>query len=179
MWLFSTENLVLQTMTRLALADQGSTAMDYLRLPTITAILIAGVPAALYAQAPAAVTATCKDGTNWVGTHRSGACRGHKGVQAFTSPPASATTAPAAIAAIPPPLAAAPTSPPLAQVPVAPPVAVATPSGGSGQVWVNTSSKVYHCQSDRDYGHTKQGAYMTEAAANAAGDRPSRGKTCS
>ena len=51
--------------------------------------------------------------------------------------------------------------------------------GGPGQVWVNTRSKVYHCQGDRDYGHTKAGQYMTEQAAKAAGDRPSRGKACS
>jgi hypothetical protein len=43
----------------------------------------------------------------------------------------------------------------------------------------NTKSEVYHCPGDRDYGHTKQGSYMTEAAAKAEGARPSRGKVCS
>ena len=125
----------------------------------------------LAAHAQDAVTATCKDGTSWSGARRSGACRGHQGVQAFgvaaTPGPASpGPTAPAPVAAQP-----TPTAP-------ATPQAVA-PGGGSGQVWVSARSKVYHCQGDRDYGHTKQGSYMTEAAAKAAGDRPSRGKTCS
>jgi hypothetical protein len=38
----------------------------------------------------------------------------------------------------------------------------------SGKVWVNTSTGVYH-KSGRWYGKTKQGKFMTESEAKAAG----------
>jgi hypothetical protein len=38
----------------------------------------------------------------------------------------------------------------------------------SGKVWVNTESGVYH-KSGRWYGKTKQGKFMTESEAQAAG----------
>ena len=41
-------------------------------------------------------------------------------------------------------------------------------------VWVNTRSRIYHYQGTHNYGHTKEGAYMCEADAKAAGDRAAR-----
>ena len=43
-------------------------------------------------------------------------------------------------------------------------------------VWVNTKSHVYHYAGTRSYGTTKQGAYMCEADASAAGDRASKSR---
>ena len=46
----------------------------------------------------------------------------------------------------------------------------------SGKVWVNTSTGVYHKDTDRYYGNTKQGKFMTEQDAIKAGYRASKGK---
>ena len=134
---------------------------------------MAAAPAAT-TTAPTGATGLCKDGSYWTGSTKQGACRGHKGVQTWYA--ATTTAAPATTTAAPaqPPAAAAPTR-------AAAPARTTTPSvagGGSGQVWVNTPSKVYHCPGDRWYGKTKAGSYMTEQAAIAAGDRPDHGKAC-
>src|SRR5256885_11222071 len=116
----------------------------------------------LHAQSTDTVTATCKDGTSFTGTRRSGACHGHGGVQSWGAAPA--TTSPVNV----PPQAATQPAPPRSER--------ATP--GAGQVWVNTPSKVYHCPGTRWYGKTKQGSYMSETEARAQGARPDHGKAC-
>jgi hypothetical protein len=127
--------------------------------------LTAGFVMTTLAQTP--VTATCKDGTSFSGTSRSGACGGHGGVKSWgsasTTPPAATSTT--ANPATPPPAASTATTP--------------APGGGPGQVWVNTASKVYHCPGTEWYGKTKKGEYMTEAAAKAAGNHADHGKACS
>lgn len=144
------------------------------------------------AQAPAGSTGECKDGSYTSAASKKGACAGHGGVKDWytkaapakesatpkTAAPAKApasTMAPAAPAA--PAAAAAPA--PAAKSTAAPMAAAPAAGGGPGQVWVNAKSKVYHCPGDKWYGKTKEGEYMTEAAAKAAGNRPDHGKACS
>ena len=78
-----------------------------------------------------------------------------------------------------PAVAAAKTAP--ATTMAAAPSAATAPAagGGLGQVWVNSSSKVYHCSGTKYYGETKQGEYMTEAAAKTADNHADHGKACS
>jgi hypothetical protein len=152
--------------------------------------------------APAGATGLCKDGTYWTGATKRGACHGHKGVQdwyaatdssgAATAPAAApaATAAPAAAPApamamkpAPTPAAAAPAATTTAPAPAAKggpaPTQAQAPGGGPGLVWVNSSSKVYHCSTDRWYGKTKSGEYMSEADALAKGNHADHGKSCS
>jgi hypothetical protein len=177
--------------------------MKKLSLFVATALLgvVTGVPVAL-AQAPAGSTGTCKDGTYTSAEKKSGACAGHKGVKDWyaTDKKVETKAAPAAMKAAPAtaaaaaPSAGAMTAPPKAAA-TAPAMAPATPAaktakttdmpkeaaagGGPGKVWVNTSSKVYHCMGDEYYGKTKEGAYMSEADAKAKGAHASHGKACS
>ncbi|WP_035882796.1 DUF3761 domain-containing protein [Cupriavidus metallidurans] len=142
-----------------------------------------GAQAQAPAGAPAGSTGLCKDGSYYSGASKKGACAGHKGVKEWYGGTAAAS-APAAMspAAAPAPKAAAPAT---TAAPAAPATATekkttaAAPGGGPGQVWVNSSTKVYHCPSDRYYGKTKSGAYMSEADAKAKGYKPDHGKACS
>jgi hypothetical protein len=137
-------------------------------------------------QPPAGSTGLCKDGTYTKAASKSGACGGHKGVQTWYA--AAATTAPAATPAPTP--APAPASTPAAKPSPASPAAPArtstssgtsktpAPGGGPGLVWVNTESKVYHCQGTQFYGTTKAGKYMSEADAKAMGAHADHNTPC-
>ncbi len=120
------------------------------------------------ASAPAGSTGLCKDGTFFSGASKKGACAGHKGVKTWygaSGAVAGAVSAPVAAASAVAPAAASTVKP-------------AAAGGGLGQVWANTSTKVYHCPGDKYYGKTKNGAYMTEADAKAKGFHADHGKTC-
>ncbi|MBO9513804.1 MAG: DUF3761 domain-containing protein [Variovorax sp.] len=130
----------------------------------------------LPADAPAGTTVQCKDGSYASPDTRSGACRGHKGIQTwYGKADAKAGAAPAAPAAAP---AAAPSAA-ARPAPADPSKMAAAPGGGAGKVWANDETKVYHCMGDRYYGKTKKGEYLTEAEAKAKGMHASHNKACS
>jgi hypothetical protein len=87
------------------------------------------------------------------------------------------TNATAAVAAkVNPPAVVAVAAPAPVATPVAP-VKVAV-GGGASKVWVNASSKTYHCEGSKFYGKTKTGEYMAEADAKAKGNHAVKGKAC-
>jgi len=51
----------------------------------------------------------------------------------------------------------------------APTAAQIADAKAKGMVWCNSTTKVYHMSTDRYYGTTKRGSFMTEADAKAAG----------
>ncbi|MBS3020568.1 hypothetical protein DJFAAGMI_03330 [Comamonas sp. PE63] len=117
----------------------------------------AAEPAAKAAPAPAAAKAdmqtfVCKDGSTMSAASSKGACSGRKGIDQEATAKAAAGAKPAATAA---------------------------PGGGAGKVWANEDSKIYHCPGTRFYGTTKNGKYMSEADAKAAGMHGANNKTCS
>jgi hypothetical protein len=176
----------------------------------LIAAAVAGLilaPCALIAQAPpAGATGKCKDGTYTTAATKSGACKGHKGIDTWLaatpakSATSSATTpaAPASTSAAKPAAASTPAAKPASSTAAASTPAssstsssaaskstaskstkTAAPGGGPGLVWLNTTSKVYHCYGGADYGTTKAGKYMSEADAKAAGGHAAGGKACS
>jgi len=162
--------------------------------------------AGAFADAPAGAIAQCKDGTYFTGTTHKGACKGHQGVQEWldknqtaaahaaatdttskkskskkSADSAAPATAPAAAAPATAPAPAAKTAPATDAKHTAPtPASEITQKvgGGPGLVWVNSKSKAYHCQGDEWYGKTKEGSYMSEAAAKTGGNHAAGGKEC-
>lgn len=158
------------------------------------------------ALADTSTQVTCKDGSTSPHGGR-GACSGHGGIDKAATAAAAGGTASGGGAtssssgtsssgstgstsssststspAAPAPAAPSSTHPPATQTTTskAPPASqAAAPGGGPGMVWVNSASKVYHCPSDRWYGKTKSGEYMTEADAKAKGNRADHNKPCS
>jgi len=110
---------------------------------------------------------------------------------AETVPPSTTTTPNSATPTAPAAPQTAPSSPAPLPTPSATPAprerAPSAATTGSGQyagdatakahcptdtvVWVNTKSGIYHFAGTHNYGTTKQGTYMCEAEAKAAGDR--------
>lgn len=161
-----------------------------IKLITAAAGLLLGTASLAQAPsgAPAGSTGQCKDGSYWTGATKQGACRGHHGVQTWygaadtsggAAAPAPAAAAPAASApAAAPAVAPAASTKSSSGTKSSGPAATAAPGGGPGLVWVNSSSKVYHCPTDRWYGKTKSGEYMSESDAIAKGNHADHGKAC-
>ena len=123
-------------------------------------------------------------------------CRaGNETIPGAGGSPPSQTAAPVPAPAAPPPAAAPAPKPGLfgrkkaAPAPATAPIAPSAPAGanqfqaateaqsrcpGALVVWVNTKSGIYHFPGTKNYGNTKEGAYMCESDATAAGDRASK-----
>ena len=167
---------------------------------TLAAAALLGLPGA-NAFADTSTQVTCKDGSTSPHGGR-GACSGHGGIDKAATAAAAGGTAggggaasssggtsssststgsatPAAPAPAPATHAPATPATPATTAKAPPASQAAAPGGGPGMVWVNSASKVYHCPSDRWYGKTKSGEYMTEADAKAKGNRADHNKPCS
>jgi hypothetical protein len=150
---------------------------------TVVAFMAFGAPAwaktakecnAEYAANKAAIQAAKQKKKDFIAACRAGTETIPGGTAGAPEPAPTQTAAP--------PPAPAPTTAP-------PPPASTAPAGanqfqteqqaqarcfGQTVVWVNTRSHIYHFAGTRDYGHTKQGAYMCESDATAAGNRAAK-----
>jgi hypothetical protein len=164
-----------------------------MKLKAVLVTLSALMAGASFAQTPAAapaaaavpaspaagvVTALCKDGTNFSGDTKKGACSGHKGVKTWTSKNEAKADTSATPAVTTESKADAKAKSKAAGAKASAPLANAAPGGGAGKVWLNPKSNVYHCSGDKYYGRTKEGSYMSEAEAKAKGAHGDHGKAC-
>jgi len=170
----------------------GSASPAAIPAAAATAAASASTPAPAKTTAsksqPKDATGECTDGSYTSAKTQARGCLKHGGVKTWfgaEGPTAAATgsagptTTHAATAAAP--QAAGPTI-----VKAAAPRAEASAPGTSpaqaptnpSDVWVNLSTKAYHCPGTKYYGTTKHGKYMSEADAKAAGFHPSYGKAC-
>jgi competence protein ComEA len=99
--------------------------------------------------------------------------RSLSGGAAVPPPPSNAPASSSATSPAPAPAPAA-SAPPAAPPAAAKSAPQAQPSPGSGMVWVNLDSSVYHKEGTRYYGKTKNGKYMSEADAIKAGYRAAK-----
>lgn len=129
------------------------------------------------AASASSATGLCGDGTETHAMSTRGACSRHGGVKQWYSSAGSLPT-PQTPQTHPTQSRSPSYPPPVTQPSPYPTPRTAPVPAASGEVWVNAPTKVYHCPGDRWYGTTKNGAYMSEAQAQAQGMRPSRGKNC-
>jgi hypothetical protein len=140
--------------------------------------------ATCYAAAPKGSTGECKDGSYTSAKTERGACSRHGGVKQWygneapqKEPQAKESKAKESNAKESRSAPAAEPSRSATRSEKAESSRGASANGG-GRVWVNPSSKVYHCSGDRWYGKTEKGEYMSESQAKAQGNRPDHGKSC-
>jgi hypothetical protein len=180
-----------------AIKASGQTKKDYVAgCRAGTGVAPAATPAAAPAPAPTATAApaaaagkTAKECDAEYAANKDAIKAGGQTKRAFVAACRAGTeTIPAAPAAALAPAPAPAATPMAAPAPTAPkPHAGATGASGFSTetqarahcpsdtvVWVNTKSGVYHFAGNDNYGTTKQGTYMCEADAKAAGDRAAK-----
>ena len=167
----------------------------------VSAILLAGAFGLSATGAANAESVMKQCGADWKAAKAAGTTNGQTWAEflktcktqkaAATAPAATPAAAPAAAPA--PVATPAPAATPMAAKPMKPaPKRSTATATGAGEfaseaeakakcpsdtvVWVNTKSHKYHFSGHRSYGATKQGAYMCEADANAAGDIAAKGE---
>ncbi len=167
-----------------------------------SAILLAGAFGLSATSAGAAESVMKQCGAEWKAAKAAGTTNGQtwqeflKNCKAEKAGAAAPAAAPAAETAPAPAAAPAPAPTPTAAAAAAPkkptPKRAAAAATGAGEftteaeakakcptdtvVWVNTKSHKFHYSGHRSYGTTKQGAYMCQADATAAGDVAAKGE---